>query len=596
MNSDVANELLPANEARFRLNVRVLSSDANNVGALETAKGNVLVSYTLPLGNNTVIGSTEYQLDKKNYYFVYNDLGNHSILEYDQVLNTIAVVFQSYILNLKLTALITGINVIRIDVGKTLLYWTDGWINPLNPNDFNEPKKINIEKGKAFMAGSTTGYKAPFDSDILYRIKKPPLKAPNYVWSGLPPAEFKASNRAAQSLFVNYYDTHTIIFDNPFFNPNAAYDAANGVWTATTAGSFSISAQVSKQNPDNSGFYPPSRLDIYVNGVSVSSINVNSPTTTATISASVTLAIGDTVTVVGQSLDTIGQFIMVGDTFSATKNSLGALDINHLFKKLFQFKVQFKYDDYEISAWSPISNYEFPVTISGSTGEDIILQDNKIELAVPTGSQIVTAIRIAAKEINSTDFTLIAELNKSELGLLDNSYYTYEFTNEINGVPLEANESGKLFDNVPLTSQTQEMIKGIRLVDGNITENFDPVPVDMRFNIEYVPVDLGASSNGYFPALSYLKDGGLYDFGIVYYDHANRSGLTNLVKGKSTVILPNGTYGTQLYIPFLTESDYNPANPNGDMSIVPLVNTAIYNTPPEWATHYQIVRSKIMRA
>ena len=84
IDSDSANEgnreRLGEAFCRSRLNVRVLNTDSGNNGAAETVNGNLLVSFTLPTGSNTVIGSFEYELDKKNYYFVYNSLLNHSIL------------------------------------------------------------------------------------------------------------------------------------------------------------------------------------------------------------------------------------------------------------------------------------------------------------------------------------------------------------------------------------------------------------------------------------------------------------------------------------------------------------------------------------
>tara|TARA_R100000544_G_C2227501_1_gene61982 strand:+ start:15031 stop:19479 length:4449 start_codon:yes stop_codon:yes gene_type:complete len=92
---------------------------------------------------------------------------------------------------------------------------------------------------------------------------------------------------------------------------------------------------------------------------------------------------------------------------------------------------------------------------------------------------------------------------------------------------------------------------------------------------EEEPVDLGvinavfATDSGF----SGLKPGGVYRYGVVYYDKANRSGLTNVITNP------------ELSIPFYTELD----NPN----ITSASGTwEIKNRPPEWATHYQWVRTK----
>lgn len=67
----------------------------------------------------------------------------------------------------------------------------------------------------------------------------------------------------------------------------------------------------------------------------------------------------------------------------------------------------------------------------------------------------------------------------------------------------------------------------------------------------------------------YLKSGGYYQTGIVYEDAAGR---------KSTVVR-----GPDLYIPFHTEiGSYER----------PVVNWEIHHSPPAWADHYRIVRTK----
>ena len=74
---------------------------------------------------------------------------------------------------------------------------------------------------------------------------------------------------------------------------------------------------------------------------------------------------------------------------------------------------------------------------------------------------------------------------------------------------------------------------------------------------------------------SFLKRGGAYEYGLVYFDRANRSGSTNV---KSTEVL----------IPFYTE-EYNGVIPSETQ---PILGWQIKHLPPEWATHYQWVRTK----
>jgi len=89
------------------------------------------------------------------------------------------------------------------------------------------------------------------------------------------------------------------------------------------------------------------------------------------------------------------------------------------------------------------------------------------------------------------------------------------------------------------------------------------------------PVDLGVINATFLvdPSFSGLKPGGVYRYGLVYYDKANRSGLTNV------------TTNPELSVPFYTELE----NPN----IRSVSGTwEIKSLPPEWATHYQWVRTK----
>jgi hypothetical protein len=447
MDSDTSAEKFGEGKAAKRVDVRVLASDNNEIGAIETVLGNSVVSYGLPAGDNVVIGSKEYVKYSKVYYFVYNSSNNHTILEYNYLNDTITLVLQEsaipadYYLKFDVDHLITGINVIELDSDNHLLYWTDNYENPNDSNDYNEPKKLNIEKAKYFSAGNyTLGYPSPFEPRFITRIKQPPLFAPTYVWSNDP-------------------------------------------------------AQL----------------------------------------------------------------------------------VNHLDKRFFRFKVQFVYDDKEISAWSPISAYAWPVTTNlGGTGEDLIYADNKITIDVPTGSGIVTRIRIAAQQLGSIDFSLIADLSKEALGLTNDSTYQFPFYNDGNYVTLVATESNKLYDNVPLRSKAQELIEGSRIVDGLVTENQDPVAIDMRLPLSYVKPT--APSNIWFPNASYLKSGGIYKNGIVYYDNpGNRSGLSNIVVGKTTDVVED-RFGTTLYVPFLTDPLYNPSYYTNSGATSAVVNASAYGS------------------
>lgn len=174
MDQDNEQRLVESTSYRYALNVRALSSEDDNIGAIELVKGNTLVQFALPIGVNRVIGSYDYKAYNKCYYFIYNSFLNHSILEYTPSSNTIKTVLTNSVLNFNTDYLITGINVVELDSDNHLLYWTD---------DYNEPRKINIEKGILHSLGDyVNGYANPFLESFIFRVKDPPSCQPECVY------------------------------------------------------------------------------------------------------------------------------------------------------------------------------------------------------------------------------------------------------------------------------------------------------------------------------------------------------------------------------------------------------------------------------
>ena len=89
-----------------------------------------------------------------------------------------------------------------------------------------------------------------------------------------------------------------------------------------------------------------------------------------------------------------------------------------------------------------------------------------------------------------------------------------------------------------------------------------------------------------------FKKGAFHDFGVAYFDETNRCSFVNVAPdfgsgvelqegfGEES-IFPN-LNGTRCYNPFVTEGDALPGQ-------VSSVSFDIYNKPPKWATHYQIL-------
>ena len=127
--------------------------DAENVttgtsarGSLKNMFGNVEVNYTLPDGDNLCIGSVRNIKANSIIYFVFNSLGNHSILEYmcesktvEPILTPVASIpFTTEFLGFTSNHKIHSANVID-----DILLWTDNNVSP---------RKINIKRAKEFLA------------------------------------------------------------------------------------------------------------------------------------------------------------------------------------------------------------------------------------------------------------------------------------------------------------------------------------------------------------------------------------------------------------------------------------------------------------
>lgn len=594
MDSDISPEFMAPGKARKRLNVRVLSSDNDQIGGIETVLGNELVSYTLPSGNNQVIGSKEDPKENKIYYFLWNSAGKHQILEYDYSSNIILLVLKEATvaptyLNFSLDHLITGINIVELDPETRLLYWTDDYVDPADPDIYNEPKKLNIEKAKLHSIGDfVNGYKSPFEPRFITRIKQPPLHAPTYEWYDnevVPTTFFTATNDLGET---GTDPEIVMLFNVDAGSPGDGFDPILSEWTVPVDGVYNFYVSLR--------YFGPGRIrirNVVTGGIyffyplpftSYAWVNVN------ILAPGIALTAGTKIHVTIEAQASIILFEPI--SFSAQSWSPNQVSVNYLNKKFFRFKAQFGYDDRELSAWSPISKYEYPETEAiGSTGESVEYIDNRIRIHVPTGSSIVKRIRIAGQQFGSTEFSLIADFSKDLFDIPDDSIYEYIFTNDGNYVQLETSESNRLFDFVPQRSKAQELIAGNRIVDGNITENFDPVDIDMRMPITFVVPEFPANTR--FPNASYFKSGGSFKIGIVYYDYfGNRSGLTNNVNA-SYLTQVGDRFGTTLFVPFLTDPNYVVplVLPSPLMEYVPNVGIDIYNKPPKWASHYQVVRS-----
>jgi hypothetical protein len=163
LNLDDEPTVIPNGDYQYAMAVRNYDGLNKSTGVITNVKGNTIVSFGLPSGQNTVIGSCEFVEEKSIIYFVYNSLFKHCILQYDtQKKAVIKILYDEPILNFSLSARIYHANVVDYK-----LFWTDGKAHP---------RKINIKKARDYTAG-VGGYDS-LDEQVLNAIKYPPPHPP----------------------------------------------------------------------------------------------------------------------------------------------------------------------------------------------------------------------------------------------------------------------------------------------------------------------------------------------------------------------------------------------------------------------------------
>lgn len=247
---------------------------------------------------------------------------------------------------------------------------------------------------------------------------------------------------------------------------------------------------------------------------------------------------------------------------------------NNLEQKFLYFSYRFKYVDNEYSSMSPYSAVAFQpkvFSIDIETGENkgMVNIFNQANITFETGNQFVKEIQLLVRDTSGLNVRIVDSFNKDELGIPDNSSYEFTFMNNKTYAALPADQTTRLFDNVPLLASAQEII-GNRLIYGDYTQFRNIVSCDNEFiNINY-KVDYQFESVGNLPKQTFRSDRD-YEVGIVYGDDY----------GRITTVL--------------TSNDSNSSNANTNAVYIPPVNSSTANSlsvtinspAPCWATNYR---------
>lgn len=175
---------------------------------------------------------------------------------------------------------------------------------------------------------------------------------------------------------------------------------------------------------------------------------------------------------------------------------------NYMENRFLCFAYRYRYADNEYSATSQFSEPAFipdafQFSIDSYLNEGMVNAANAVSITYNSGDELVVGIDLLFKEAGGNVIKVIEKLDKSDLGLVDNAEYTYQFSNSKIFTVLPESEILRLYDNVPLQAKAQTLM-GNRLMYGNYAENYDLVdensnPVMFEYFTTLVTEEIGTT-------------------------------------------------------------------------------------------------------
>ena len=211
---------------------------------------------------------------------------------------------------------------------------------------------------------------------------------------------------------------------------------------------------------------------------------------------------------------------------SITLGNSNALE-NSIKERFLYFSYRYKYKHGEYSAISPFSEIGFfpnTFSIDFSVGLNTAMVNaySDVTIEYNTGSKNVVEIDLLFKESNSPNIYVIETINKKNQNLSNNANNTYLFKNNKVFKVLAESELLRVYDNVPLTAQTQQLI-GNRLVYANYKENFNLIDANGDPVVANITTNLNTSTITAPNAEKSIKTNVDYEIGMVYLDDYGRA-------------------------------------------------------------------------
>ena len=555
MNKDLDSRLVPSGEYRDAVNVQVIKSEGEDVGALENVQGNTLVAnFDSIIGVDLVsIGYFADQNSGRVYCFFtnnfsgtstgYNVSGVNIIAMWDSDNSNEFVLVNGAFLNFHEDFPIIGVNVLE-----SLLFFTD---------NRNQPRKINIESALNDSSYYTTEDQIsvakynPYQAIEVFSIPDNPLAQ----------VEVSPGNPLTITTTQSVVDSDRVEVSSlpGELTPGLAIKSpqhVNGELDQVV---------VAKKIPADPG--PPPTND------------------TLQFNQRVTLNSGDTLEfyrIETSMYDVVSEYIPInvqsppGDNIANPYREIDYPgDPQFLEDKFVRFSYRFKFDDNEYSILAPFTQACFipkqdgyflegdeQQTFSSTVVEFAQNKVNKIDLHVPlpcTGSQLsdeykVTELDIIYKESDGLAVQVVETIPISRIeDVAGNSkYFTFSYISTKPYKTLPEAELIRVYDKVPVKAFSQEVASN-RIIYGNFQDKHTPpegidyqVLASQKIDVTTDNSNLGAVE---YPA-SNVKENRNYQVGVVLSDKFGRQSTVILSSNTSTTASVSGFGADTVYLPY----------------------------------------------
>lgn len=150
---------------------------------------------------------------------------------------------------------------------------------------------------------------------------------------------------------------------------------------------------------------------------------------------------------------------------------------NLLYGSVYQFAVQWVYDNDNESVWNVTSKLPIPVKWDYIQGRNFLEPEaeNTLAVSVDTGSEQVKILRVAVRTGNNNDFEVFREIDKALEGIADNDVITVNYDGTLTGTAIPLSQGIRGFDRVPQVASCQEVLSSKQMAYSDIVEGYDGV-------------------------------------------------------------------------------------------------------------------------